>query len=156
MIKLRKILVPMDFSDNSRLALDYALALGEKFESELHLVNILRDILQITAPEPGLVLASTGDLMRELREGAVSEMKKVVDSKALAGKKVVHHVLDGHPFVEIVHYARDKSIDLIVMGTHGRTGLAHLLMGSVAENAVRKASCPVLTVRPTGHQFVMP
>ena len=102
------------------------------------------------------MLASAGDLARELKEGAVRNLQKLVDSKPLLGKKVIHHVLDGHPLVEIVRYAREKSIDLIVIGTHGRTGLAHVLMGSVAENVVRKAACPVLTVRPSGHQFVMP
>ena len=60
------------------------------------------------------------------------------------------------PFSEIIRYARDKSIDLIVIGTHGRTGLAHVLMGSVAENVVRMAGRPVLTVWPAGHQFRMP
>jgi nucleotide-binding universal stress UspA family protein len=62
----------------------------------------------------------------------------------------------GIPFVEIVRHARKKNIDLIVIGTHGRTGLDHMLLGSVAEKVVRKAPCPVLTVRPEGHQFVMP
>jgi len=156
MIKLNRILVPTDFSDNSRLALEYAAALGERFESELHLLHVLHDVLSSVAPEPGLVLASAGDYVRELRESAEGAMQKLVESKPLAGKKVVRRVREGQPFVEIIRYARDQSIDLIVIGTHGRTGLAHVLMGSVAERVVRKAGCPVLTVRPAGHQFVMP
>ncbi len=156
MIKLNRILAPTDFSDNSRLALEYAAALGERFESELHLLHVLQDVLSVVAPEPGLVFASAGDYVKELRESAEATLQKLVESKPLAGKKVVRHVRQGQPFVEIIRYARDKSIDLIVIGTHGRTGLAHALMGSVAERVVRKAGCPVLTVRPGGHQFVMP
>ena len=62
----------------------------------------------------------------------------------------------GHPSLEIIRYAKDHEIDIIVMGTHGRTGVGHMLMGSVAEKVVRKAPCPVLTVRHPDHEFVMP
>jgi nucleotide-binding universal stress UspA family protein len=65
-------------------------------------------------------------------------------------------VLVGTPFVEIIHYARDQSIDLIVLGTHGRSALAAMLLGTVAEKVVRKAPCPVLTVRHPQHKFEMP
>ena len=65
-------------------------------------------------------------------------------------------MLEGSPKAEIVRYARAENIDLIVISTHGRTGLAHMLIGSVAETVVRTSPCPVLTVRPKGHQFVMP
>ena len=60
------------------------------------------------------------------------------------------------PFVEIIRYAKENAIDMIVMGTHGYSGVKHLILGSVAENVVRKAPCPVLTIRPENHQFVMP
>ena len=72
------------------------------------------------------------------------------------GKPVVREVRVGAAFMEIIDYARENEIDLIVIGTHGRSGLMHILMGSVAERIVRKAPCPVLTVKPEGHQFVMP
>jgi nucleotide-binding universal stress UspA family protein len=64
--------------------------------------------------------------------------------------------LNGVPFVEIIRYARESGMDLIVMGAHGRTGLGHLLIGSVTERVVRKSSCPVLTVKHPEHEFVMP
>jgi nucleotide-binding universal stress UspA family protein len=150
MIKLSKILVPIDFSDNSRVALDYAVALGEQFDSKIHILHVLQDVVSI-APEPTYVLASTGAFAKELRKGADEALQKLADAKALAGKKVVHRVREGQPFLKILHYARENFIDLIVMGTHGRTGLAHLLIGSVAENVVRKSRCPVLTVRPAAH-----
>jgi nucleotide-binding universal stress UspA family protein len=70
---------------------------------------------------------------------------------------VIHAIVEGgSPKVEIINYARTHNIDLIVLSTHGRTGLTHVIMGSVAESIVRTAPCPVLTMRPDGHQFVMP
>ena len=69
---------------------------------------------------------------------------------------MIHAVVEGSPKVEIIQYARTQNIDLIVLATHGRTGLPHVIMGSVAESVVRSAPCPVLTVRPEGHQFLMP
>ena len=92
----------------------------------------------------------------ESKVGAETNMTKVLDPQWSAGRKVVHAILEESPKVEIVRYARKHDIDLIVLSTHGRSGLAHVIMGSVAENVVRTAPCPVLTVRPTGHQFVMP
>ena len=71
-------------------------------------------------------------------------------------KPIVREVRVGAAFMEIIDYARGNEIDLIVIGTHGRSGLMHILMGSVAERIVRKSPCPVLTVKPEGHQFVMP
>jgi nucleotide-binding universal stress UspA family protein len=80
----------------------------------------------------------------------------VLDPQWAAGRKVVHAVVEGSPKVEIIPYARTHEIDVIVLATHGRTDLAHVLIGSIAESVVRTAPCPVLNVRPEGHQFVMP
>ncbi len=80
----------------------------------------------------------------------------VPDPQWAAGRKVVRALVEGSPKVEIVRYARHLDLDLIVLATHGRSGLTHVIMGSVAESVVRTAPCPVLTVRPEGHQFVMP
>ena len=70
--------------------------------------------------------------------------------------KVIRSTRTGPPFVEIIRYAKEHDVDLLIMGTHGRGGLAHMLLGSVAEKVVRKSPCPVLTVRPDQHQFAMP
>jgi nucleotide-binding universal stress UspA family protein len=83
-------------------------------------------------------------------------MSTALDPKWAAGRTVIPAVVEGSPKTEIIQYARKRNIDLIVIATHGRTGLAHVLIGSVAETVVRTAPCPVLTVRPEGHQFVMP
>ena len=131
-IRLQKILLPTDFSNYSAAATKYACELATKFDAELHLLHTLETHLAST-PNFGLGL----DLPKYISE-----------SKAAA--------VEGFPKVEIIRYARKQEIDLIVLSTHGRTGLSHVLMGSVAETVVRTAPCPVLTVRPEGHQFVMP
>ena len=83
-------------------------------------------------------------------------LASLLDSQWEEAHQVVHATGDGPPFLEIIRYAKSNDIDLIIMATHGRTGLAHIMIGSVVEKVVRKAPCPVLTVRPSGHQFVMP
>ncbi len=82
--------------------------------------------------------------------------KFAAEHLADAGFPVMTEVQMGRPFIEIIRYAREKKIDLIVLGTHGRSGLKHVLLGSVAERVVRKAPCPVLTIRHPEHEFVMP
>lgn len=109
----------------------------------------------VSTPNFGLGL----DLPKYVSESKAAVEKSlagVLDPKWEAGRKVVKAMVEGSPKVEIIGYARKHNIDLIVIATHGRTGLAHVLMGSVAESIVRTAPCPVLTVRPEGHQFVMP
>jgi nucleotide-binding universal stress UspA family protein len=156
MINLSRILVPTDFSDNAKSALQYGAALAEKFASEIHLLHVYQDATASFVPEPGFAFAPPDNFMQELREGAINSLAVLAKSDVLKGRKVVTLVRQGPPFVEIVRYAREELIDLIVISTHGRTGLKHVLIGSVAEQVVRKAGCPVLTVRPKGHQFIMP
>jgi nucleotide-binding universal stress UspA family protein len=80
----------------------------------------------------------------------------VLDPQWSAGKSIIRVIRQGPPFLEIVRYAKETAIDLIVIGTHGRTGLAHVFMGSVAEKVVRKSPCPVLSVRHPEHEFIAP
>lgn len=155
MIELNRILLPTDFSEYSKPAVDYACALADKFGAELHLVHVLQDLVA-TVPEPGLAFPPPGDYMKELQTAAEAALQKILDPEWEKGKAVVRETRQGPPFVEIIRYARENDIDLIVMGTHGRSGLAHVLLGSVAEKVVRKAGCPVLTVRPSDHQFAAP
>jgi nucleotide-binding universal stress UspA family protein len=153
-IRLQKILLPTDFSNYSATATKYACELATKFAAELHLLHTLEIHLDST-PEFGMGL----DLPRYINESRAAAKKALaglLDPKWSAGRTVVHAVIEGSPKAEIVRYARKHDIDLIVLSTHGRTGLTHVIMGSIAENVVRTAPCPVLTVRPEGHQFVMP
>ncbi len=155
MIQLKRILMPVDFSEYSNLGVQYGCALAEQFDAELHLLHVLQDLVAIV-PEPGMAFPPPGDYMQELKDTAVGTMEKIPPAEWSKGRTVVRATREGAPFVEIIRYARENEIDLIVMGTHGRSGLAHVLLGSVAEKVVRKAPCPVLTVRPSSHQFVMP
>ena len=155
MIQLKSILVPSDFSDYSKHALRYGCAFAAEFGAELHLLHVVQDIVGLV-PEVGMAFPPTGDYRRELRESAEKALEELPGSPWLGELSVVRATREGAPFVEIIRYAKKHKIDLIVMGTHGRTGLSHILLGSVAERVVRKAPCPVLTVRHPEHEFVMP
>lgn len=153
-VRLQKILLPTDFSNYSAAATKYACELATKFNAELHLLHTLEVHLAST-PVFGMGLALP-TYINESRAAAEKSFVGVLDPKWSAGRTVIQAVVEGSPKVEIVRYARKQEIDLIVLATHGRTGLPHVIMGSVAETVVRTAPCPVLTVRPEGHQFVMP
>jgi nucleotide-binding universal stress UspA family protein len=153
-LEITRILLPTDFSDYSATATKYACELAARFDAELHLLHTLEVHLSAT-PSFGMGLALP-QYLRESRAAAEKALAGVLDPQWATGRKVVRAVVEGPPQVEIVRYARAQAIDLIVLATHGRSGLAHVIIGSVAESVVRTAPCPVLTVRPQGHQFVMP
>ncbi len=153
-IRIQRILLPTDFSTYSATATQYACELATKFNAQLHLLHTLEIRLAAT---PNFTMGF--DLPKYIKESmnaADKAMSKVLDPQWSAGRAVAQAVVEGSPKLEIIRYARTHNIDLIVLATHGRTGLAHVIMGSVAEAVVRTAPCPVLTVRPEGHQFVMP
>lgn len=154
-VELKKICCPHDFSDAADHALVYALTLAQQFGAQLHLLHVVQEIVQ-AVPEPGLSVLPTEEIMRDLEKGAASGLEKMVTEEWRQKVSVVRTVLHGSPFREINRYAKQQEIDLIIVGTHGRTGIAHLLMGSVAEKVVRTAPCPVLTVRHPEHEFVLP
>jgi nucleotide-binding universal stress UspA family protein len=154
-INLKKILVPTDFSEESRKAQRYGCELADKFSAELHLLHVLPDPAIVGTEGDGFYQLP-GNFLEELRADARKQLSELVAPEWEAGKQVVRELREGPPFLNIVRYARENGIDLIVMGTHGRSALSHALMGSVAEKVVRKAGCPVLTVRDPEHEFVMP
>jgi nucleotide-binding universal stress UspA family protein len=155
MIHLHRILVPTDFSKHSDNAVKYAAAFAEKFAAELHFLHVVQD-MAVFIPEAVLMTPAMTPPVEQFRSAARAALEKVMKDHNLTGLKVTTEIAEGVPFAEIVRAARDKDVDLIVMGTHGRTGLAHMLLGSVAEKVVRKAPCPVLTVRHPEHEFVHP
>jgi nucleotide-binding universal stress UspA family protein len=154
MVPIRRILFPTDFSDHAQYAWPYALQFAEKFEAEIH-------ALHVVAPPPRLAESySTNFDPETLTQALVGEATTSLDRLVQTGKDhriaVRTDVRIGVDFHEIIDYARTHTIDLIIMATHGRTGLAHALIGSVAERVVRKASCPVLTIKHPAMKFVMP
>ena len=154
MIALKHILVPTDFSEASYSAMKYGRALAESFGSSLHVLHVIEDPVLYAPTSEGYV--PYVDLQEEMEKSAREWLNKVLtdaDRERFHARLVTKR---GSPFVEIVRYAKTEAIDLIVMGTHGRGPIAHMLLGSVAEKVVRKAPCPVLTVRHPEHEFVMP
>jgi universal stress protein A len=153
MIELKQILHPTDFSANSNRALEYACSLAGCYGAELHLVHVLQDPGMHSPPVAGFL---PEDYYEHLSKHANVELAALPDKISKFSGSVTRDICTGAPFVEIIKYAKENAIDLIVMGTHGYSGLKHLIIGSVAENVVRKACCPVLTVHPENYEFVMP
>ena len=150
-INLHRILVPIDFSDHSRKALDYAIKFAQQFDSEIELVNVVTPVIYAE----GMVLpAAMENLDQVTEEHAMSELKKLAASDAVKGLTVKTRVLLGNPYDEIVTHAKKEETDLLLITTHGRTGLQHFLLGSTAEKILRHAPCPVLVVRDKEHEFV--
>ncbi|HHT9136164.1 MAG TPA: universal stress protein [Candidatus Wunengus sp. YC60] len=143
MVTLKKILCPVDHSECSYLALKYAISLALKDDAKLYLMHVIDSRLYDTEMYKFSpyklnevdVSKIREDLMKSLPEGTTDVLE------------VETIVVKGVPFNEIINATTEVGADLIVIGTHGRTGLSHVMLGSVAEKVVRKASCPVLTVR---------
>ena len=107
-------------------------------------------------PEPNMMGTSMNDLVADMQSLAQKQLEEMPNLPGTEDLKVVREVRVGPAFLEILRYAKKSDIDLIVIGTHGRTGIKHMLLGSVAEKVVRKAPCPVLTVAHPEREFVMP
>jgi nucleotide-binding universal stress UspA family protein len=151
MITLKKILVPTDFSECSEAALRYGFELAHTFNATLHLLHVVEDPNTTPWAAEGFPLS-----LVEVLEGLQDESRKRLLASvpdADRGRVVVFCPI-ASPVPEILRYAKDEFIDLIVMGTHGRGVVAHALIGSVAERVVRRAPCPVLTVRQAQHSFL--
>ena len=153
MINIKHILHPTDYGDNSNEALVYACSLATQFSANLHILSVVEDVNLAVGLFTGVMPMDFHQVQLNIANEKLTEIsEKLINYNANITRKVV----EGTPFVEIIRYAKKNAIGLIVMGTHGYSGLEHSIIGSVAENVVRKASCPVLTVRPKGHEFVMP
>ncbi len=153
-MQIKTILFPTDFSNGARAAMDYALSLAKDYEAKLILLYVIQDISIAEWYIPSTL--SVADLVEDMQKSAWKEMDKWAAEAAGRAQDVEKMVERGVPFVEIIRTAKEKKADLIVIGTHGRTGIDHMLFGSTAEKVVRKAPCPVLTVRIPGREFKMP
>ena len=136
-----KILTAIDFSESSDFAFEYALTLARQFQAELTVMHVIN--------EPGFYVPhiSFEQLEKEIEEGAEKMMEKFCQTKMGGFTTYTTIVVAGIPYEEILRKAEETGASLIVLGTHGRTGIDHLIFGSTAERVVRSAACPVLTIR---------
>jgi len=153
MVTFQRILIATDFSETCSRAVEYGVMMAKTLGASIHVLHVLQDDTPLVVD--GLTYLPQ-NFFEELEQRAAGRLEEVIpraDRDKLAVTLVMRR---GSPFLEIIRYARDQNMDLIVLGTHGRGALAHVLMGSVAEKVVRKAPCPVLTVRHPQHEFKMP
>jgi nucleotide-binding universal stress UspA family protein len=160
LMSLKHILVATDFGDAADAALTYGRTLAGRFGATLHVLHVV-DTSYLNVVGADAYASITPDLQEQADEEARARLdERVIDSDGSGARarpptrKALWRA--AMPASAIIQYASDEGIDLIVMGTHGRRGVAHLLMGSVAERVVRTASCPVLTVHHPEHEFIIP
>ena len=148
MITLKSILVPTDFSKQSQSAIRYGIEFATKFGAKLHILHVVQDV-SIFIPEMGFII-------EPMLLAAGKSLADFLEPYKHHGIELISHCQEGNPLDEIISLANDENIDLIILGTHGHTGLAHLFLGSLAETLVRKSPCPVLSLRNPEHEFVNP
>ncbi len=146
---VRKIIVCLDFSENSRHAGRMAREFAEAFDADIEVVHVVQALPRYSSAEVGGE-AEIIEAFRRIEEAARQELLEISQEFQRPGREVLSHLGIGDPAEEIVRVADEGCADLIVMGTHGWTGIKHLLMGSVAEKVLRMAKCPVLVVRSNG------
>jgi nucleotide-binding universal stress UspA family protein len=147
-MKIKSILLPTDFSEFANYALSYAASLARQFSASIICVHVIEPVAPtvgytgLTEPLP------IADLSEQLEESAERELPKIGACEECSGLEVEEVIAHGDAAAEIVRVAKERNVDLIVISSHGRTGLGRILFGSTAESVVRHAPCPVLVVKP--------
>jgi nucleotide-binding universal stress UspA family protein len=158
MIAIKEVLVPVDFSSGSETALQYGRELARTFGARLNVLHIVEDVyLQLMMAGGAVGGSAAVEIQRDLEAAAQTQLDAVLgedDRRELQARAALRTGVAAAQ--GIVDYAKESGTDIIVIGTHGRGGMSHLLMGSVAEKVVRTAPCPVLSVRHPEHEFVRP
>jgi nucleotide-binding universal stress UspA family protein len=151
-IKLKKVLVPTDFSDGARQALRYGMSFAKEYGAELLLLHVVENLTVGYASD--LFPVPMAEVFQEISGYAKNELAKLGEEARARGLTVQEQVVQGKPSAEIIRFASEHEIDVIVLGTHGKGMLDQALFGSTTERVVRRAPCPVLTVRKPEHEFV--
>jgi nucleotide-binding universal stress UspA family protein len=148
-LRLQRILVPTDFSESSEHALKYAVRLGKGFKATIFVLHVfhLREYLALLSERDEVDSGTANEVLEAAKSRAANKLEELVCRSEDKEVAVLPILLVGVPFDEIVRYAAERDVDLIVMPTHGRTGVAHLLLGSTAERVISHSVCPVLVVR---------
>jgi nucleotide-binding universal stress UspA family protein len=155
MEEIRKILFATDFSDNSRYALAYALSFAKKYDAQLYILHVIQQPSYPLGMYAEISFDAMDKFNRNISQAVEKEMETLREKDLQGFTKYECLIVHGTPFLEILRTAREKEAGLIIVGTHGRTGLDHVLFGSTAEKVVRRAPCPVLSVRLPGKEFKM-
>ena len=146
MVEIKKILYPCDFTENSTKLLPYVLSVSEKYDGMIYLLHVVEDLLKWGGFYiPHLPLKG---YQKEALEYAEKRMEKICREQLQNCPNFQRMILSGDPDAEILKTIESEGIDLVIMGTHGRKGLEHTILGSVAENVVRKSPVPVLVINP--------
>ena len=156
MIALKNILVATDFGEPADAALSYGRTLARAFGATVHLLHVVQDVY-LASYGSEFYIPDDPNVQNQVNESARKQLDGLAidsDGSGPAIRTVLR--MSNTPARAIVQYAKEEDIDLLVMGTRGRKGVAHLLLGSVAEHVVRAAPCPVLTVHHPEHEFVVP
>jgi universal stress protein A len=140
-----KIVCPVDFSEFTDEIIAYGVSIAKKFDAVLHLLHVIPNLNYFTPYESFLTPENLVTMERSIEKEIDKDFQKTIERIDIPVKKAIK---TGVTFVEILDYIKTENIDLVVMGTHGRSGFEHILLGSVAEKIIRRAPCPVLTVRP--------
>jgi nucleotide-binding universal stress UspA family protein len=148
-LQLKRILVPTDFSESSERALKYAVRLGRPYKAEVVVLHVfhLKEYLGLLSQREDIDSATANQVLEASKVGAIEKLEGLVRRVGEKEVAVLPTLLVGVPFEEIVRYAAEHQADLIVMPTHGRTGLAHFLLGSTTERVISHSVCPVLVIR---------
>ena len=152
MIKLKKVLVPTDFSESARHAFTYGVSFAREFQAELVLLHVVENLTVGYASD--LFPVPMAEVFQEISGYAKAELAKLAEEARQRGVVVAELVAQGKPSAEIIRHAAENSVDMIVLGTHGKGMLDKALFGSTAERVIRRAPCPVLTVGLEEHEFV--
>lgn len=144
-MKIKKVLFATDFSEGSSVALPYAVDIAKQYGAKLYFVHVVYDITKATGWYVPHV--AVGEIYDEIEKSARAEIKKISIDETKGVEDIEHVILKGTPYEEIIRFAEDKEVDMIVLGTHGRKGIDRVLFGSTAEQILRNAPCPVLSVR---------
>jgi nucleotide-binding universal stress UspA family protein len=151
-IKLRKLLVPTDFSESARHALTYGVSFAREYGAELTLLHVVENLTVGYASD--LFPVPMAEVFQEISGYAKAELAKLAEVAREKKVGVVENVVQGKPSAEIIRFAQEQKIDMIVLGTHGKGMLDQALFGSTTERVVRRSPCPVLTVRLAEHEFI--
>jgi nucleotide-binding universal stress UspA family protein len=147
-LQLRKILLPTDFSGCANFALPYAAAIARAAKATVICINVVEPIVPAVGYSGLAEPMPVADISEQLEDSAERELPRLVDCEELHGLNVEEVIAHGDAAAEIVRVAGERRVDLIVISSHGRTGLGRMIFGSTAEAVVRHANCPVLVVKP--------